>query len=233
MASEKYRPALIVVDFQEDFCPPNGSLAVPEGRSIAPFINSLLALPFPLKIATKDFHPADHVSFASNHQQKDPGCKPFTSSTTITHPADPSRSYTTTLWPIHCVQGTPGSELVPELDVSKIHHVIEKGQDARVEMYSAFRDPFSLSDSGLAALLRTEEVTHVFVVGLATDYCVKATAEHAAEEGYSTFIIEEATRPVVPDKLDECKKGIESNGVKFTTMAGEEVARVKAMPNHD
>ncbi|KAH6887756.1 Isochorismatase-like protein [Thelonectria olida] len=220
-----FKPALLVVDFQEDFCPPNGSLAVPNGRSIASPINHLLSLPFPLKIATKDFHPASHVSFSANH----PNTTPFTSTTTIVHPDDPSRSYTTTLWPVHCVQNTPGCALVPELDTSNVHAVIEKGQDERVEMYSAFYDPFRLSDSGLASFMWVNGVTHVFVVGLAGDYCVKATAEHAVEEGYTTYIVEEATKPVTPDKWDECKRGIEAKGVTFISMDGEEVARVAAL----
>ncbi|EXK32856.1 hypothetical protein FOXG_05832 [Fusarium oxysporum f. sp. lycopersici 4287] len=139
MANDKpYKPALIIVDFQEDFCPPSGSLAVPSGRTIASPINHLTTLPFSLILATKDFHPSSHISFASNHASS----TPYTSTTTIQHPDDPSQSYTTTLWPTHCVQGTPGCELVPELDVSRVHAVIEKGQDERVEMYSAFYDPF-------------------------------------------------------------------------------------------
>ncbi|KAF4415573.1 hypothetical protein F53441_14619 [Fusarium austroafricanum] len=220
---EPFKPALIIVDFQEDFCPPSGSLAVPEGRSIAPTINTLTALPFPLILATKDFHPPSHISFASNH----PSATPYESATQVTHPHDSSRSYTTTLWPVHCVQGTPGSELIPELDVSRVHAVIEKGQDERVEMYSAFYDPFRVSDSGLAGMLREENVTDVFVVGLAGDYCVKATAEDAVKEGYTTWIVNEGTKPVMPDNWEECKKGMEEKGVKFTSISGDAVGKVK------
>ncbi|KAJ4203150.1 NAD(+) salvage pathway protein [Fusarium falciforme] len=225
MAYEKqFKPALIIVDFQEDFCPPNGSLPVPEGRSIATPINTLTSFPFPLILATKDFHPPTHISFASNH----PSAEPYTSSTVIIHPHDPSRTYETTLWPTHCVQGTEGVELVPELDVSRVHAVIEKGQDERVEMYSAFYDPFRLSDSGLAGMLHEQEVTDVYVVGLAGDYCVKATAEHAVDEGYRAWIVEEGTRPVMQDTWEECKREMEKKGIKFTSMDGEAVARVKA-----
>ncbi|KAF5611599.1 pyrazinamidase nicotinamidase [Fusarium subglutinans] len=224
MASDKsYKPALIIVDFQEDFCPPSGSLAVPSGRTIASPINHLTNLPFPLILATKDFHPPSHISFASNH----PSSTPYTSTTTIQHPNDPSKSYTTTLWPTHCVQGTPGCELVPELDVSRVHAVIEKGQDERVEMYSAFYDPFRVSDSGLAGMLSEQGVTDVFVVGLAADFCVKATAEDALQEGYTTWIVNEGTKPVMPDKWEECKRGMEDKGIKFTSIDGDAVARVK------
>ncbi|KAI6760603.1 hypothetical protein HG530_009463 [Fusarium avenaceum] len=218
-----FKPALIIVDFQEDFCPPSGSLAVPEGRSIAPAINTLTFLPFPLILATKDFHPASHISFAANHQS----ATPYTSTTTIHHPHDHDRCYTTTLWPTHCVQGTPGADLVPELDVSRVHAVIEKGQDEGVEMYSAFYDPFRVSDSGLSVMLVEQEITDVFVVGLAGDFCVKATAEDAVHEGYTTWIVDEGTKPVMPDKWEECKKGMEEQGIKFTSITGDAVAKAK------
>ncbi|KAK7430971.1 NAD(+) salvage pathway protein [Neonectria magnoliae] len=223
-SSKPLKAALIVVDFQEDFCPPNGSLAVTDGRAIAPAINTLLHLPFVLKIATKDWHPRHHISFAANH----PGAEPYTSSHTIAYPSDPSRTYTTTLWPVHCVQGSLGAELVPELDVAALHSVIEKGKDPTVEMYSAFYDPFHVNDSGLAKMLTDAAVTDVFVVGLASDFCVKATAEHAVEEGYRTFIVNEGTRPVLPDKWDECKRDMEAKGINFISIDGDQVARLKS-----
>ncbi|KAF5021135.1 hypothetical protein F66182_6835 [Fusarium sp. NRRL 66182] len=219
-----FKPALIIVDFQQDFCPPSGALAVPDGRSIAPTINTLTSLPFPLIIATKDFHPPTHISFAANH----PSATPYTSTTLIQHPSDPSRpGYTTTLWPVHCVQDTPGAELVPELDVSRVHAVIEKGQDERVEMYSAFYDPFRVTDSGLAEMLSKQQVTDVFIVGLAAEYCVRATAEHAVDEGYTTWIVDQGTKPVMPDKWEECRQGLVDKGVKFTSIGDEVVERVK------
>ncbi|KND88347.1 Nicotinamidase [Tolypocladium ophioglossoides CBS 100239] len=226
MADAKpFKPALIIVDFQEDFCPPNGSLAVPNGRSVAPVVNHLLTLPFSLKLAPRDWHPPNHTSFAANHGDS----PPFTSSTTVIHPSDPSRSYTTTLWPVHCVQGTPGAQLVPELDVARVHAVIDKGMDPRVEMYSAFYDPFHVSDSGIAERLRAEGVTDVFVVGLATDFCVKATAEHALEEGFRSYIVEEGTKPVLLDQWPECRKNILAKGIKMISAEGDEITRVKSL----
>ncbi|CDO73774.1 hypothetical protein BN946_scf185015.g102 [Trametes cinnabarina] len=112
---QPFRPALLVVDMQEDFCPPDGSLAVPGGRDIISLINELLRLPFVLKVATKDHHPPEHVSFASNH----PGAAPFLSTCIITNPLNPSETYETQLWPDHCVVGTPGNALVPELDAAR------------------------------------------------------------------------------------------------------------------
>ncbi|KAK2592185.1 NAD(+) salvage pathway protein [Conoideocrella luteorostrata] len=225
MATKPFKPALIVVDFQEDFCPPNGSLAVPDGRTISTAINQLLALPFHLKLATRDWHPANHISFAENH----PSATPFISSTTITHPRDSLKSYTTTLWPVHCVKDTPGAQFVPELDLSRIEEVIDKGQNESVEMYSAFYDPFHVSDSGLVHRLKDEGVTDVFVVGLASDFCVKATAEHALDEGFGSYIVEEATKPVMPDQWEECRQEIAEKGVKLISLEGPEIARVKTL----
>lgn len=199
-----FKPALIVVDVQEDFCPPDGSLAVQDGRDIVPAINELLALPFALKIATKDFHPLDHISFASNHPP--PNNKPFESLIKIQNPFNPEEHQETRLWPNHCVQGTKGSELLPELDQSKLHKIVEKGQDSRVEMYSAFADPFTqptVSRSSLAQTLRDAQITDVYIVGLAADYCVKYTALDAQKEGFTTWVIPEATKPVDPTALAE------------------------------
>ncbi|KAJ4299765.1 NAD(+) salvage pathway protein [Kalmusia sp. IMI 367209] len=223
-----FKPALVIVDVQEDFCPPNGSLAVAGGRDIVPLVNDLLALPFPLKIATKDFHPQDHISFASNHEA--PNNKPFESLITISNPLNPSETQETRLWPDHCVQGTKGSELLPELDTAKVHVVVEKGQDKRVEMYSAFADPFEnpcVSKSGLAKLLHEAEVTDVFVAGLAADYCVRYTALDSAKEGFKTRVIGEATRAVDPSSMDTILKEYDEAGVIVIAKDDESLKLVK------
>ncbi|KAK1528474.1 isochorismatase [Colletotrichum costaricense] len=228
MSEDLFRPALIVVDFQEDFCPPNGSLAVANGRDIHPVVNSLLRLPFTIKIATKDWHPQDHISFASNHDGK----QPFVDAIDIVNPRNSAETFHTRLWPVHCVQGTPGAALVPELDASAVDTVIEKGQNKDVEMYSVFYDPFQsprVSDSGLAASLKDKRVTDVYVVGLAGDYCVKCTALDAQKEGFRTFIVEEGTRPVDAEKWDECKGALEASGVKIISMEGPEVQQRPTM----
>ncbi|TVY24055.1 Nicotinamidase [Lachnellula hyalina] len=219
MANPDFKSALIIVDVQEDFCPPNGTLAVPNARSIIPTINHLLALPFPLKVATKDWHPANHTSFSSTH----PGTHPFTSTTTITTPIG---SYETKLWPDHCIQGTPGAELLPSLSLSRIDRVVEKGQRQDIEMYSAFYDPHKCVDSGLKGILEREAVTDVFVVGLAFDYCVRATAVDAAAEGFRTWVVGEATRAVDAAGWDEVVGDLKEKGVQVVSVDGEEVARV-------
>lgn len=188
----------------------------------------MLSLPFALKIATKDFHPRDHVSFASNHPP--PNNKPFESVITIANPLNPSETETTRLWPDHCVQGTPGSELVPELDVDKVDHIVEKGQDKRVEMYSAFADPFrnpTVTRSKLADTLRDRGITHVYIVGLAMDYCVNFTAVDSAKEMFTTYVVQEGTKAVDPSNWGNVKSQLEAEGVALVNMDGEEVNRVK------
>ncbi|KAK7055599.1 Isochorismatase domain-containing protein [Favolaschia claudopus] len=210
--------ALIIVDLQEDFCPPNGSLAVSGGRDIIPVVNRLLASSdIHLKVATKDWHPVDHISFAANHPP--PNNKPFESYAEVINPYNPSERYETRLWPVHCVQGTPGAELVPEMNVRKVDKIIEKGQDKRVEMYSAFKDPFEnpcVSESALRGYLKDNGVRKVYVVGLAMDYCVSATARHAVKEGFETYLVEDATKAVDPGEgWDKARAEMDSLGVKF------------------
>jgi nicotinamidase-related amidase len=230
MTGKDFIPILIIVDFQEDFCPPDGSLAVPHGRDIASAVNSLLDMPFALKIATQDWHPADHVSFASNHPP--PNNKPFESFATIVNPENPEEKMESRLWPVHCVQNTPGAELVPELDFKKVDRVVKKGMDHRVEMYSAFAPPFrspTVCSSGLVDVLKDAGATHVFVVGLAADYCVKFTALDAAEHGFDTVVVEEGTRAVDDKSMAQVKAEMESKGVRIVSLKGIEVKRVKEM----
>ncbi|KAF7332647.1 Isochorismatase domain-containing protein [Mycena kentingensis (nom. inval.)] len=209
--------ALIIVDLQEDFCPPNGSLAVAGGRDIVSTINNLLASPFfDFRVATQDWHPQDHCSFASNHPP--PNNIPFESFATIVNPFNPDDSYETRLWPNHCVQGSPGSELIPELNIFRVNRIVKKGQDKRVEMYSAFYDPFvpPVSVSELPQLLKDNAVGKVYVAGLAMDYCVRATALDALKEGYETFLVEDATKAVDPEEgWNDAKLEMEQKGIKF------------------
>ncbi|KAJ3481371.1 hypothetical protein NLI96_g7701 [Meripilus lineatus] len=218
--SEKPRLALLIVDVQEDFCPPNGSLPVPDGRAIIPTINDLLSLPFTLKLATKDHHPQNHTSFASNH----PGLKPFESFITIVNPNNPSETYESRLWPDHCIQGTPGNALIPELDLPKVDKIVLKGCDPRVEMYSAFKSPLRdppllTAVSELSSLLEDHKITDVVVVGLAGDYCVKASAIDSAEGGWKTYVVDEATRCVGGDVAwEESKKEFNERGVNVVNL---------------
>ncbi|MCJ1438501.1 NAD(+) salvage pathway protein [Xylographa pallens] len=226
-------PALVVVDMQEDFCHPNGSLAIVGGRELAPVINELLKESFVLRVATKDFHPPDHVSFDTSHPP--PNNKAFESSVTVANPTNPAETKELALWPVHCVQGTPGAEIIEQIDVTEIDVIMEKGRDKRVEMYSGFADMFgNKSEAGsldLAALMSSKGVTHIYTVGLAGDACVKCTAIDANLEGFETYVIREGTRSV-----DEGEAGwgaaveeFQQCGIKVVSINGPEVARVKAV----
>jgi nicotinamidase-related amidase len=191
-------------------------------------VNELLNLPFAIKVATKDWHPQDHVSFASNHPA--PNNVPFITEITISNPHNSSEVETTRLWPDHCVQGTNGAKLIPELDQTKIDHIIEKGQDKRVEMYSAFADPFlnpTVSRSKLEDILREAGITDIYCVGLAMDYCLKFTAIDAAKAGFTTFVINEGTKAVDPSAWSAVEKQLKKAGVQMVNLNGKQVDDVR------
>jgi nicotinamidase/pyrazinamidase len=190
--------ALIIADVQNDFCP-GGALAVREGDRVVPVINRILPA-FDLVVATQDWHPADHGSFAANHPGRSVGQQ-------IQLAGLPQ-----TLWPVHCVQGTSGAELHPELDRSRIARVFRKGADRNIDSYSGFFDNGHRSPTGLGEYLKSQGVTEVYVCGLTTDYCVKFTALDAVGLGFKTHLIEDACRGVelregdVRRAIDEMRK---------------------------
>ena len=173
---------LVVVDVQNDFVP-GGALAVPRGDEIVPLVNRLAAR-FENVVLTQDWHPRGHISFASSH----PGRKPFE---TI------ELAYgTQVLWPDHCVQGTAGAALHPELNVAKAQLVIRKGHHAGIDSYSAFLEADRTTPTGLAGYLRERNLDKLYVCGLATDFCVAWTALDARAAGFDTTVIEEACRAI-------------------------------------
>jgi len=174
--------AIIVVDIQNDFLP-GGALAVQGGDQIIPIVNKLMKK-FELVVATQDWHPQDHGSFASNHKNMKPG--------------DHIMLYglDQILWPDHCVQQSFGAIISKDLEISCIHNIFRKGTDILIDSYSGFFDNGKKKDTGLNNYLKSKAVDMVFVVGLATDYCVKFTAIDAAELGYRTFVIPDATKAV-------------------------------------
>ncbi|MEK6236764.1 MAG: bifunctional nicotinamidase/pyrazinamidase [Planctomycetales bacterium] len=174
--------ALIVVDPQNDFLP-GGALAVPEGDQVVPVINRLLPR-FDLAVATQDWHPADHGSFAANQSGKQPG------------DVIEWNGLEQMLWPVQCVQETLGTEFSLELDTPFIDKVFVKGTDPAVDSYSGFFDNGQRQATGLEEYLRQQGVEEVCVVGLATDYCVKFTALDAARLGFRVSVVEDACRGV-------------------------------------
>ena len=201
---------------------------MPHGEDVIKPINQLLTLPFALKIASKDWHPKDHVSFASNH----PGAETYSTMVTIKNPKNTSETYDSLLWPNHCVQMTPGASLHRDLDLRRIDKILEKGTMRDVEMYSAFYPPLQsprVGDSGLAKMLRENGITDVYCVGLAADYCVGATAADAAKEGFRSWIVDEATRAVMDEQWQKDKKNLSAlrSGVKLIHIDGPEVHKVR------
>ena len=174
--------ALIIVDIQNDFLP-GGALAVPRGDEIIPIVNELMPR-YELVVATQDWHPENHISFADNHPGKNAG-------ETIDLDGIPQ-----TLWPVHCVEGSEGAQFSEHLDTELINHIFKKGSDPKIDSYSGFFDNGHQADTGLSQFLKSKGVTEVHLVGLATDYCVKFTALDALTEGFKVTLIEDACRGV-------------------------------------
>ena len=176
------RDVLVVVDVQYDFLP-GGSLAVSGGDEIVPLINTL-AKKFTNVVFTQDWHPADHISFASQHQGK----APFE---TIELPYG-----TQVLWPDHCMWNTHGAELSADLDIPHGQLIIRKGYNRTIDSYSGFQEADRETLTGLAGYLNERDVDRLYVVGLATDFCVGWTAIDGAAVGFDVTVIEDATRAI-------------------------------------
>jgi len=174
--------ALLLVDVQHDFLP-GGALAVPQGDEILPVIASLQPK-FERLVATQDYHPKGHGSFAANHVGKNPG-------EWIDLEGVPQ-----ILWPTHCVEGTFGADFPASLDRSAWEAIFHKGRNPSVDSYSGFFDNARRGDTGLADYLKNKGITRVFVCGLALDYCVKFTALDAQILGFETYVLTDATRAV-------------------------------------
>jgi len=190
--------ALLVIDIQNDFLP-GGSLAVADGDAIIPLVNGLQPR-FDLVVATQDWHPAAHKSFAASHA----GRQPFELTELGGLPQ--------VLWPTHCTQGTPGAELAAALDQQPIEAIFRKGTDPEIDSYSGFYDNGHRKSTGLADYLRGKQVTEVYVAGLAADYCVFYTAQDALREGFATFLIEDATRAISAEGFEKAKAELTSQG---------------------
>ncbi|AXE36270.1 bifunctional nicotinamidase/pyrazinamidase [Chromobacterium phragmitis] len=193
--------ALLVVDVQNSFCP-GGELAVPGGDEVAPLINHLSLL-FENVVLTQDWHPAGHISFASSHA----GMRPFQS---VDLPYGPQ-----TLWPDHCVAGSPGADFHPELETAHARLIVRKGIHAKVDSYSAFVEADRATTTGLAGCLNALGVKKVWLAGLATDFCVAWSAIDARAAGFETFVVEDACRAIdINGSLIEAWAQMRQAGVK-------------------
>ena len=173
---------LLIIDVQNDFCP-GGALAVAEGDATVAVINRL-SQRFGHVAVTQDWHPSGHSSFATSH----PGSSPFE---TMAMPYGPQ-----TLWPDHCVQGTLGAALHPQLSIERAELIIRKGFRPEIDSYSAFFENDQRTPTGLAGYLRERGLKKIFLVGLATDYCVHYSAVDARRLGFDTVVIEAGCRAI-------------------------------------
>jgi nicotinamidase/pyrazinamidase len=201
------KKALVMVDLQNDFCQ-GGALAVPGGDEIIPLANALQAH-FDLVVATQDWHPLDHMSFATNHPPYGVG-----DVLVIDHISQ-------VLWPAHCVQDSNGAKFHPALDLTHVKKIFHKGTDSKIDSYSAFFDNAHRRSTGLSDYLRSEGVTEVYIMGLATDYCVKYSTLDAIHQGFKVFVIEDACRGVElkSGDIEAAKAEMQAAGAMLVTAA--------------
>jgi len=201
--------ALIIVDMQNDFIP-GGSLAVEEGDLIIEDINKISSKFKKNKgivVLTQDWHPQNHLSFASNHSGKNPGDEYMSE----------DKAIGPVLWPDHCVQGTKGAEFHKELNTELADKIIQKGMNPKVDSYSGFQDNDKKSETGLRKYLDSKKIKRIFVCGLALDYCCYYTAMDGLEFGYKVFFMVNLTRGVdLPEgNVENALKNLKKSDIKF------------------
>lgn len=196
------KKALIIVDVQNDFCP-GGALPVPDGDKIIPVINKIISK-FDKVIATQDWHPKNHISFASTHNKK-------------VGDVIEIEGIKQMLWPEHCVQGSFGAELHKDLDLTKVDIILRKGTNANIDSYSAFLENDKKTETGLRHLLKGLGIEKVYICGLALDYCVYYSAYDAVRSGFDTYVIKDATRGVDVPKgnIEKVLNHMVSVGIKI------------------
>jgi nicotinamidase/pyrazinamidase len=200
---------LILVDIQNDFLP-GGALAVGRGDEVIPIANALQPR-FDLVVATQDWHPAGHGSFASSHRGRRPG------------ELGELGGLPQVFWPDHCVQGSRGADFASKLEMNRVETIFRKGTDPAIDSYSGFFDNGHRKSTGLGDYLKGRGATDVYVLGLATDYCVKFTALDARSLGFRTFIVEDGSRGV------ELQPGDVARAIEQMRGAGVEVVRSAAL----
>jgi nicotinamidase/pyrazinamidase len=204
-----HKKALLLIDLQNDFCL-HGSLAVPGGDEVIALANALQPH-FDCIIATQDWHPHDHLSFAANHPDKQIGDEIILA------------GLPQLLWPVHCVQHSKGAEFHPQLNTQKITRIFHKGTEKKIDSYSAFFDNAHLRSTGLGDYLHQQHVKEIYLMGLATDYCVKYSALDAKQLGFEVYVIEDACRGV------ELKAGDIDRAIMEMKAAGVHFIKSKAL----
>lgn len=194
---------LVIVDVQIDFMP-GGSLQVSGGDKIVPVINKILPK-FELVVATQDWHPENHKSFAKNHSGKE-----------VFETID-LNGLEQKLWPPHCVQGTKGAEFHPDLETRPIEAIFRKGMDPEIDSYSGFYDNGHKKITGLSGYLREKGAVELYFCGLAADICVYFSLMDALKEGFKATLIEDAAVPLLPENFDKIRRDIISKGGRITT----------------
>jgi nicotinamidase/pyrazinamidase len=194
---------LLIIDVQRDFCP-GGQFAVQDGDAVIPLINRL-SVHFEHIVLTQDWHPASHTSFASNHS----GVQPFEQITLEYGPQ--------TLWPDHCVQGTPGADFHSALEITRAELILRKGFRPAIDSYSAFLENDKRTATGLAGYLRERDFRRIFLAGVAYDYCVRFSAVDAVHLGFEAVVIQDACRPI--GAISETEQEFAKVGVKQITTA--------------
>ena len=192
---------LVIIDVQNDFMP-GGALSVPEGDKIVPLINELQEK-FDLVIATQDWHPEKHASFATTHKN----VKEFE--------VIDLNGIQQVLWPEHCIRNTRGAEFYPDLKTGKIESIFRKGTDISIDSYSGFYDNANLKSTGLSGYLKEKKANELYFVGLAAEYCVKFSILDALDEGFSATLIEDGTRALSDDAFKNAKQDILERGGKI------------------
>lgn len=205
---------LLLTDLQNDFMP-GGALAVAGGNQLVPLANRLMTA-FSLIVATQDWHPAGHGSFAANHEGRHPGEQIELD------------GLHQVLWPVHCVMETPGAAFHRDLEVDRIDRIFRKGTDPRIDSYSGFYDNGHRKATGLGDYLRGKGVREIYICGLTTDYCVRFTALDAVREGFGVCLITDACRGVdlSPGDVDRAIAEMREAGVRMGTV-GDIVGRVR------
>lgn len=198
--------AFLVIDVQNDFCP-GGALAVEDGDAVVPIINRLMRQ-FPVRVLTQDWHPADHTSFAANVEDG----IPFSITEAYYGPQ--------VLWPDHCVQGTDGAAFHPDLDTVPADLIVRKGYRSTIDSYSAFFENDHTTPTGLEGYLRSRGVSKLFMAGLATDFCVRYSAQDAVAVGFEVTVLEDACRGIdMLGSMEQAHQEMTAAGVTITTCA--------------